>query len=239
MRPWLFAMALCLATGSVLGEYIVSPNSRSDSEGSTNNGYPLNLSGDHTHPDGMRYQQVYAAGQFASAEQTPLLIGGLAFRPDMYAGQSFSATLLSGVQVRLSTTVKSVDGLSVDLDQNIGGDERVVFDGNLSLSSACTGVGPRDFDITITFDQPFLYNPSVGNLLLEISNLSDAATTFFDAHASNSDGTSRAFMPATTHNPYALTDSTGLVTRFHLVPEPQTVGLLLLGLAMLRRRGLR
>ena len=50
-----------------------------------------------------------------------------------------------------------------------GVDEVVVYDGELTLSSAFSGpsAGPKDFDIIIALQSPFYYDPRAGNLLLD------------------------------------------------------------------------
>jgi hypothetical protein len=85
--------------------------------------------------------------------------------------------------------------LSATFANNVGADDTVVFSGPLSLSSAFTGpsAGPKDFDIVITLQTPFLYDPSAGNLLLDVRNFSGGTTIQFDAEASDSDPVSRTF----------------------------------------------
>ena len=109
------------------------------------------------------------------------------------------------------------------------------------MSSSDTGAGPRDFDITIVFTTPFLFNPNLGNLLLDVRNFTGGITTPFDSHGSDLDGMSRVF--GSLNSSVALArDTTGLVTQFDadaVVPEPGSIMLLslgLLGLAAIGRR---
>jgi hypothetical protein len=39
---------------------------------------------------------------------------------------------------------------------------------------------PRSFDVTIHFDRPFFYDPTAGNLLLDIRNFTSSLTSFMD-----------------------------------------------------------
>ena len=70
--------------------------------------------------------------------------------------------------------------------------------GPLALSSAFTGPtgGPKDFDIVINFTTPFLYNPFLGNLLLDVRNFGGGLTTQFDAQFTAGDAVRRAYTEA-------------------------------------------
>ena len=75
---------------------------------------------------------------------------------------------------------------------------------------------------------PFLYNPALGNLLLDVRNFGGGSTTSFDAVFTSGDGVSRVYnsdVNSTTGSP----DTLGLVTGFIIVPEPGTAALLLVG----------
>src|SRR5438874_808260 len=138
----------------------------------------------------VRYQQVYAASEFPTI---PILITGIAFRPNYLIapthdlGVPFS-TVLSNVQIDLSTTTKAPGGLSVTFANNVGSDVTTVRSGALPLSSSFTGppcggqgyCGPKNFDIVINFTTPFLYNPQQGNLLLDVRNFGGGASNVFD-----------------------------------------------------------
>jgi hypothetical protein len=124
----------------------------------------------------------------------------------------------------------------------------VVKSGSLTLSSAVTGPvgGPKDFDIFIDLDTPFIYDPAGGNLLMDIRNYSgqDDKTILpiFDAIFQVSPEIWRAW---TTNPDTDGVDSlttpyyggNGLVTQFtftqsegnHVIPAPPAVFLGLLG----------
>jgi hypothetical protein len=101
-----------------------------------------------------RYQQVYASTGFSG----PLSIAGVAFYNDIDGG-----SLNSGdYALRLSITPAAVDALSSSFDDNFGADSALlVFTGQLP-STEWGG------SFTLNFTSAFSYDPSLGNLLLDI-----------------------------------------------------------------------
>jgi hypothetical protein len=211
-------MALGLATLAVLAgnvasaAVIVVPNSLAAVESGNANAAPFNIG--FFGLSSARYQQVFAASEFSSLSG-PQLITQIAFRPDATNATAFSSTI-SNVQINLSTTSLARGGLSTTFAANVGADDTVVFSGSLSLSSAFTGPpeGPKDFDIVINLQTPFLYDPTAGNLLLDVRNFSGETTVFFDA--GDSDTVSRAGTEASgVNSPTAdFVDPLVLVTQF-------------------------
>jgi PEP-CTERM motif len=258
MKPWVWqgrgVLGFCLgawlalAGGMVKADVIIVPSQDANVEGNFNNGFPFDISVFGI--SSQRYQQVYAASEFASLAG-PQLITQIGFRPDAFFGSAFSSTL-PNIRIDLSTTSASPGTLSNAFANNVGADDKVVFSGPVSLSSADTGPagGPKNFDIFIPLQTPFLYDPSKGDLLLDVRNFSGGFTTFFDAD----------FTPggtiARTYSLVGVNDTvgdgpffSGLVTRFDTqpvtaVPEPGTwalfsVGVLgLIGSCRRRRKAL-
>ncbi|MBX6314953.1 MAG: hypothetical protein IRY99_18850 [Isosphaeraceae bacterium] len=173
------------------------------------------------------YQQVFAASEWAPGART---ITGMALRADTTYGYDpgfdYQATDL---QFTLSTTSRGPDQLyggswPTGYAQNHGADAVVVYRGPVHL----THVGgsssiPQAFDLVIPFTRSFVFDPALGNLLIEVRGMPDNQSTlqgliFFDATNQLGDGTSRAFYDGT------------------LVPEPGA--LLLLGSGLLWAGGL-
>jgi hypothetical protein len=100
---------------------------------------------------GTRYQQAYGAGSFAG----PISITGIDFFEEG-TGSSFRSGTYS---LYLSTITVGIDTLSTAFDSNLGADNALFTTVNLSAATPTV----------LSFNGgPFLYNPSNGNLLLDI-----------------------------------------------------------------------
>src|SRR5262249_44298635 len=83
-----FAILVCLAV-AVPTAYadVIVPNALAGVEGNSNNSFPFNISDFGL--SSQRYQQIYSSTEFSG----PILISGIAFRPDATFGAAFSSTL--------------------------------------------------------------------------------------------------------------------------------------------------
>ncbi|HWN97523.1 MAG TPA: metallophosphoesterase family protein [Methylomirabilota bacterium] len=124
--------------------------------------------------EGYRSQSAYGAVHFPT--NIGVVITELRYRPDRTFGHAFT-TAIANIQFNLSTTTRNAESLSPIFANNVGNDDTVVFSGPLLLSSRFNGPpgGPKDFDIVIRLTNPFLYNPAVGNLLVEVHNFSGSS----------------------------------------------------------------
>ena len=168
------AVFLC-RTQFALAEVVVAPLAQTTAEGSVSNFYPFGMDAVNPLNQGpltsQRYQQGYDASIF-SGYNAPLTISGIAFRPDDVYGSVFTTTLLD-IQINMSTASAPLSALTGNFASNVGSDDMVVVNrGPLTLSSAFTGPagGPKDFDIIIPLDTPFIYDPTAGDLLIDVRN---------------------------------------------------------------------
>jgi hypothetical protein len=226
------------AVNAAQAEILTVPSNLSSIEGNANNVSPFSIAG--------RNQQVFAASEFASLSE-PALITKISFRTDASFVEGRPPSLpfsseIPDIQIALSTTNAAVDRLSEIFANNIGSDETIVYRGALSLSSAFTSpaIGPKPFDVSINLQNPFLYDPTLGNLLLDVKNFSEAGVAFLalDAHDEIGDSISRQFtnnVNSPTAFSNSLGSSYGLVTQFTItsIPKPVPESSSILGLSII------
>ncbi len=205
-------------TGSVLGDIgpaavssVVVPNANATVMGNTSNGFPFNIAYTGGYSSGMRYQQIYSASQFASAG----IITALQFRLGSSASP-FSTTGID-VQISLGYAATSVTTASTTFASNDGAGMVTVYNSSsLSLSSTSTS-SPRAFDIVINVSPSFNYNPSLGNLIVDISMLNVPRTAQFDA-VTGSTTTTRVY-GGLTSTTGSISVGSGLVTKFSFAAQ--------------------
>jgi hypothetical protein len=187
----------------------------------------------------VRFQQVFdAEGFIAQGGNAPYLIRSISFREDE-ARQRFFFSHFPDFQINLSTTSRSIDGLSPIFSENVGVDDTSIIPrGPFELGVRS---GPS-FGVIINLPRPFLYDPSQGNLLLDVRNFGGGGTAWADGgfgpayiDASNVVGDRVSSVFGTVNALSGNTSSMGLVTQFEitLVPEPSTLALFGIGLGAL------
>lgn len=226
----LFAFA---AVFSAQATVIVAPNANATTEGISNNLIPFD-----SWTTGLRYQQRTSASEFGLLTD-PSYINAIAFRRDAnFTLPAFNFNY-SSITLGLSTLTSS---LTNNFAANRGRDFTIVYSGSLNVSvpGVTSGIGPNSFNFIISFQTPFFYDPSQGDLLWELQNFGTYSGTeqlILDYIPSTTPILDRLYATspmATT----GTTQSSGLVTRF-TIPEPTTLGFVSFGLAGLsfqRRR---
>jgi hypothetical protein len=224
---------LLLYTAFATADTIVVPNSVATVEGNDNNFGPF-------FDNSVRYQQIYSASQFPTST-VPVEITGISFRPDGSVTDPSLIVFFDSVRIDLSTSSKTPGTLSTVFADNVGADNKTVFNSFVFDHAPVTGPagGPKDFTLTFSIT-PFLYDPSAGDLLMDVRAFesSGGISAALDAE-SGSGFTSHVDAPdivAASGSAFG----TGLVTQFQFtsVPEPSTAVLFLLG-AMLVGAGIR
>ena len=224
--------ALCVA-GSLAHADLFVPSGYAEVEGNWENNFPFS--------GNARYQQVWDGALFA--DTGPIEIVSIAFRMDGPVGAGFAGAPVFGPQIRMSTTSAAENSLSTSFDANLGADVTTVRDTNInalhvSSTAAFTAAGTRVFDVIIEFDQAFTFDPSQGNLLLDVTgNLMAGTSRFFDGVEVANDGMGRMFNQSAQDNGFI--DSGALVVEFNVNPVPTPGPLAMLafgGLAATRRK---
>ncbi len=176
-----------------------------------------------------RYQQVYAASEFASlTNYGGGWVADVLFRADTTNARS-AGVRIPAIKVNLSTTSRGADQLSAAFAENVGADDTTVFSGVLQTSAeAYNPQGPQPFEFLIDCANRFLYRPALGNLLLDvtITQGNSPCTNFIcpqlylDACNSASDSVSRVYW-GDANASTGLVDSLGLVTLWTFWPNPK------------------
>jgi hypothetical protein len=163
------------------------------------------------------YQQLYSSSLFAG----PMLIDSIAFSPDTTG--TYSATSLA---IEFTTTNVAIGALSPSLTSNYTRPLTTVF--SSPVSESITG-GSETFSLVFDFATPFLYNPALGNLLMEVDIIGQSGISGV-SRADAGPISSRAFVSSSFG---AGADAVALRTEFQVsaVPEPGILGLLGVGLA--------
>jgi MYXO-CTERM domain-containing protein len=184
-----------------------------------------------------RFQQIYRLDNLVSPD---VLIGSMVFRLDGTNGSVINGQM-AAIQIRMSTTLGMPDSLSPVFADNIGSDQATVFSGTVQwFSNFVPGSPfPQALDLRINLQHPFLYRPSVGNLLVDFTVGNSTIRSQFDAWNRSSDSVSSVF--GSSASPSGTASTLGLVTLFEgvVVPEPAPLTLALLGIAaltLLRRK---
>ncbi len=214
MRRFLLSFALVLAPAGLAFADTVTIGA-GDVDG---NVYPFN---DSSYAG--EYQQVYSASQFSGPEE----ITAITFFP--YVGTP-STTISGDYTIDLSTTSAGVGTLSGTYANNIGANNAQFFSGAVSDVLTFTG-------------GPFLYDPSQGNLLLDVSVVTANSFTGNSLAAGCSAVTERVFnvggngAAVADYNVDCSGTAYGLETEFTMtpagttVPEPHSLLLLLTAIA--------
>jgi hypothetical protein len=158
---------------------------------------------------------VYAGSLFGG----PATIDAVTFYASSDAGVNADGTYLHS----LSTTSAPVNGLDSNMAKNVGPDFDTFFSGTLPAYVAGA-------TLTFTLSTPFSFDPSKGNLLLDV--LLSGVTDFSGAPYVSQNGDFGTDSSRMVNGSATRTSGSGLMTTFasgSAVPEPSTLALCGLG----------
>jgi len=173
---------------------------------------------------GFRAQCLFPASDFSALPEDRRTFVRMALRPDHTVTSPRSAHF-PNFELRLSTTTVSIPAgtTSWTFADNVGADETIVFSGDWDIYTDGSGP-PHGFDYVLDFQIPFVYDPSQGNLLVEVLFDYASGVPWVDAHV---------FSPWDPHGVMVATsrsatrgewkDPIAIVFQFDVVPEPSSV----------------
>ena len=177
--------------------------------------------------DSCRFQQVISASEFSEAPQENSFIYSVLVRGDTC---NRDGTLLEGVVMRLSTTAKDPDNLSLKFAENIGPDQKVVVKGFVSVYGGgdCASKPARFLDNWYILSNSFAYSPLRGNLLIDMEYSKKTAAPnsrgpTMDAQTESGDGISMIYGCPHTAEVAKEALTTGLIFQFFIVRPELTV----------------
>jgi hypothetical protein len=160
-----------------------------------------------TRCDGFVYQQAYAASAFGP---NAVFIDALR----LYGVPTQGGAMGGSIKFSIGTTTRAVNALSTSLASNVSSPL------SLFAEMAVSGYYPFLTGVSAT---PFLYDPSEGNLLLQVES-TGRQDQFFQADYSNSGQVGRAY-----GGTYPYADGYGFVTSFSVTATPEPASIILLG----------
>jgi hypothetical protein len=165
MKKVLLHILFCLSAVCVSqaqGTLVVVPNGYENKDAeSSSAGPPFNQD------SATRYQVLYANQQFLSALPAGGWISAIDFRLDKIAPSDVSAQI-NKLEIRVSTSTRTVESMGFTFAENVGADEVVVLppDSSFMVTSGHGG-NPNPFSIRIPFTRRFFYNPNIGSLVVD------------------------------------------------------------------------
>jgi len=113
--------------------------------------------------DGFRFQQLIEGSEIGTGNIT-----SIAFRLD--DGETpFGPHTYGDMQVKLSSTSKTLGTMSKTFADNTGSDETLVFTGDLTVDAGVTASPPNPFDFQLPVKVPFEFDGSSKNLLVDVT----------------------------------------------------------------------
>lgn len=223
---WLLLAILSVHDCSAqLESFLVVPNSATDKDGNSSTILPFTAyANTNFEVITVRYQQIFASSEFTNVPIGGSFITAFSFRADC-TNRDTVGGFATNLVITLSTTQRKPDQLSRIFSENRGIDSiSVLGPTNFGVSGNTVGcrLTGHTFSASdrVNLPTPFFYDPSKGNLLLEITHAgfgtikTPRGRIDLDSVNSVGDGTSRAVALSSDAESADIVDSEGLVTFF-------------------------
>lgn len=220
-KSLLFVFASTALIASTTAQFaLVAPPVCATAEGTANNVFPWGRTADQ------RYQQIFDSTTFTSQNVgMPILINQLRFRANGTTASWPGGTWPGPIDIMLSTSPVDYLAFSTTFASNQGANLTTVYSGPVTklagIGNGPTTPAPWFIDITLT--TPFLYDPSAGDLTLDVlmnaAGSTGTVTTGADAESGANALCSRLWADGTTATVAAgSSPNYGVVTEFGYTP---------------------
>jgi PKD repeat protein len=141
------------------------PTGTATVEGNASNAYPWGRGN-----GGLMLQSIYDSSHFTGQGITgPIVITGLRWRLDATQARTFAGGSYTNATIRLSTCPLDQAVVSSTFALNRGTDLQTVFSGTVTLiPGSSTPPGPGPNLVSLSLQTPFYYQPSSGDLCVEV-----------------------------------------------------------------------
>lgn len=176
MKPILHSLLGACLLASVSAQTLIIPSANANLDGNSSSGWPFDVAAG-------RLLYIYDSTHFTgNGVNFPILISQISFRANAATATWTGST--ATLQADLSTAPFDYTSINATFDSNHGTDRTTVYNGAWAIPAGSSTAGvPGPFYATITFAQPFLYDPTQGDLVIDTihSGITIANTPTLDA----------------------------------------------------------
>jgi hypothetical protein len=214
----LFAtLAVSLITTTAIAQTSIwTPSTYAAAPGNSNNIFPWGWTSSADH-----YEQIYGAVNFTGQSvNAPVVISRLRWRAWATTG-SWAGGTFPTVTLNMSTAAVPYTAASSNFAANHGGDLATVYSGPVTvLGGAGAGLSvPGPVVIDITLSSPFLYDPNVGDLCMEMQMGGGFTGAYTPIDAASGVPMTRIYeLTSATSAAGTVGTSYGLITEFTYLP---------------------